>query len=659
MKNLFLACFLSVFCLPLNAQKKLRKVSKSELKEQNHPKDATADAAVLYDFTEISYRYDKVWKYDMEATKRVKVYNKKGYNEATIRIPFYTKSDNHKEDVVSQIKATTYNLEGKKIKSYKLKKEDIFRDDKRDFVSFMVFTLPNVQEGSVLEVSYQLTSSRVSLLPVQYFQDRFPVNYAAFKITLPKPFAYRRYDIGFEDLKVSEDVIKIRLPVDEVEGGLGGEMLTSAKEILIEAENLPAIKSENLVNTMDYYRASVRYEMIGHRSSLGSDYTYKSKTWEDVGYTLLEEEQIGQRLTSIDFLKPIVNDIVDINLGDLEKAKVIHEFVKSEMTWNSRKSILCKDLEEVFENKVGNLGEINMIQTAMMRIAGLTANPMFSSTRSNGVIVAPTLHHFNYLTTAVLIDDEYVIFDASDKFSAAQLLREDFYNGQGRILASDGELTKLNLDILYPSSENFEIDVDFYANNQMKGKYVSELNKFSANEFRRKYRSLSEEDYLDNLSNRSYGVEIFDHSITGLENSTKDLIEEFSFQVGEVGDEVGNQIMIKPLFFLLTSERKLMEEERNYPVDFSYPRAQEIEIKINFQDNLSLKSLPEDKKIILPNHIGFYEFKTEAIENGVLVKVRRNLNITSVNPRFYQQLRNFFETMYETENEYLILSKEQ
>lgn len=658
MKSIYLACFLLLLCFSVNAQKKLKKVSKAELKEQVHPKDSTAGAAVLHDFTEVSYRYDKLWKYDMEAMKRVKIYNDKGYGEATVRIPFYTKGKAHEEDEVSQIKAVTYNLEGKKVKSYKLKKKDVFREDQQDFLSFMVFTLPNVQDGSVLEVSYKLTSSRIAMLPVQYFQDKFPVNYAAFKITIPKPFAYRRYDIGFEELKINENVVKIRLPVDQVKGGLGGEMLTSAKEVIIEADNLPAIKSENLVNSMDFYRSSVRYEMTGYRPYQESEYTYKNKTWQDVGHTLLEEERIGQRLTDIDFLKPLVNEIVDFDSSELEKAEVIHEFLKSEIKWNSRQSILCDDLEEVFENKVGNLCEINMIQTAMMRVAGLTANPMFSSTRSNGIIVAPTLHNFNYLTTAVLIDNEYVIFDASDEFSSAHLLREDFYNGEGRILGTNGELTELNLDILYPSKENFEMDIDFFESNHMKGQFSSKLTRFSANEFRRNYGPLSNEDYLEDLSNRSYGVDILDHTIEGLENSKEDLVEEFSFQVAEVGDKVGNEILIKPLFFLLTNERKLTEQERNYPVDFSYPQAQEIEIKINLQPGLRLKNLPDDKKIVLPNHIGSYEFKSEQIENGVFIKVKRNLNTTSVHPRFYEKLRDFFETIYETENDYLVLSKE-
>jgi hypothetical protein len=69
--------------------------------------------------------------------------------------------------------------------------------------------------------------------------------------------------------------------------------------------------------------------------------------------------------------------------------------------------ILVMKALKAYKDKTGNVAEINLMLTAMLRYAGLNANPVLVSTRSNGIAMFPNRTAFNYvmqpLKTEVII----------------------------------------------------------------------------------------------------------------------------------------------------------------------------------------------------------------------------------------------------------------
>ncbi|WP_462248999.1 hypothetical protein [Ekhidna sp.] len=87
MKNLtaiFIFCIAQIsFSQEVNP--KWNKVSKSELELKSCPFDSTADAMVLSKTGNLTFLYvdDIGWKYKIEVTKRVKIFNTEGKNMVT------------------------------------------------------------------------------------------------------------------------------------------------------------------------------------------------------------------------------------------------------------------------------------------------------------------------------------------------------------------------------------------------------------------------------------------------------------------------------------------------------------------------------------------------------------------------------------------------
>ena len=161
MLKILSAILLLMYSFQLQAQKppvKFGDVSIEELKMKRYDKDTTASAIVLCDYGEsrIEYQQGKGFSVKFERVRRVKIFSKEGYVWGNFSIPIY-KSGTNEEDLTT-LKAITYNLENGKIVESKLKNEAIFTEEADKNTKIVKFALPNVKEGSVIEILYKVSS---------------------------------------------------------------------------------------------------------------------------------------------------------------------------------------------------------------------------------------------------------------------------------------------------------------------------------------------------------------------------------------------------------------------------------------------------------------------------------------------------------------------
>jgi hypothetical protein len=72
------------------------------------------------------------------------------------------------------------------------------------------------------------------------------------------------------------------------------------------------------------------------------------------------------------------------DLSQLEKLDVIFKFVQQKMNWNNQFGItLIK--EKAYVEKIGNTAEINFILIRMLKLAGISVNPVLLSTIEHGI----------------------------------------------------------------------------------------------------------------------------------------------------------------------------------------------------------------------------------------------------------------------------------
>src|SRR5690606_28616150 len=69
----------------------------------------------------------------------------------------------------------------------------------------------------------------------------------------------------------------------------------------------------------------------------------------------------------------------------LVRAKGVYDYIVGHYEWNGLNGKYCEQgLRKAFEAKSGNVGDINVSLIAALRYAGLEADPVILSTRSNG-----------------------------------------------------------------------------------------------------------------------------------------------------------------------------------------------------------------------------------------------------------------------------------
>jgi hypothetical protein len=137
---------------------KFGKVSEEELAETAHASDPDAGAAILYRKTDTKFNYtqDGGFVVITEHQERIKIYNKDGYDFANQQIGLYQGAS--EEETVTSLKAFTYNLIDGDIEESKLQGKGIFEEERNKSVTIKKFTMPDVQDGCIIEFKYTFTS---------------------------------------------------------------------------------------------------------------------------------------------------------------------------------------------------------------------------------------------------------------------------------------------------------------------------------------------------------------------------------------------------------------------------------------------------------------------------------------------------------------------
>ncbi len=164
--------------------------------------------------------------------------------------------------------------------------------------------------------------------------------------------------------------------------------------------------------------------------------------------------------------------------------------------------------------------------------------------------------------------------------------------------------------------------------------------------------------HLDDLEDKYSGIQIFDHFFMNLTKNGKPLIESFSFEVPDVVLEKNEEnYFFNLMLFLAMQSHSLNVEERSYPIDFSYPKAERFIITLDLPTSFEVQQVPKDTSIVIPNGLGYYHYMVTGKGNQLQLHVKTEINTTFMNPSYYPYLKEFFDTMVSKETEHVRLIK--
>lgn len=661
--------FLTVFSS--NAQDfRLGKVSIEELKEKIHPKDSSAVAAVLFEKAEnkLVYNQEKGFEIELVVKTRIKIYKKEGYDWANKVVRYYLV--NSLRENISFSDAITYNLIDGKIEKTKLKSDGEFDEVINKYWGRKKITMPNVKEGSVIEYEYTLRSPNIGNPRDWYFQSDIPINYSEYINCIPEYFVYNTNVKGFVRPKITVDKVNRSIRLDSKERVSRGGFSATATNFNSEniaytetrttylAENMPAIKDEAFVNNIRNYTTSLEQElsMTKFPNSISKMY---STNWDAVVKTIYEYEDFGPELNKTGYFEEDLKTVLTGLSKEEEKINAILKFVKSAVKWNDYYGYSCNDgVRKAYKDKTGNVAEINLMLTSMLRYAGLNANPVLVSTRSNGISFFPNRTAFNYVIAAVENGDDIILLDGSDFFSTPNVLPFRALNWFGRLIRKDGTSSLVDL---MPKKPSISLRTINYTFNDDEGKITGILSTLNtghrANLFREQIMGVKEDVYLEKLENSNNKIEIKEYSRHNENDINLPVNETYSFSGNNLLESIGGKIYIDPLLFLTSKQNPFKQENREYPVDYGFPFLDKYLINIKIPEGYKIESLPQSLTLTFNENIGVFKYLSSLNGNVIQFLISNQINSSIVSSESYADLKLYYQKMIEKQNEKIVLTK--
>ncbi|QHI38375.1 hypothetical protein IMCC3317_37670 [Kordia antarctica] len=667
MKKYIVLAFAFVCFATINAQEvKFGDISKAALEEKQHPKDPEANAAVLYTSTYCFIRYTSGLGFQLETEihTRIKIYNKDGFNWANHYIPLY-KGNSADREKVANLKAYTYNLEDGKIKDTKLRKDGIFKEKRSEYISVQKITMPNIKEGCIVEFKYKMISPYIGNVNEIHFQYDIPVNKIDVIFQTPEYYTFKKHYKGYFRLNPKETSKNGKIGTAsgsnfssrEHSGFSQGSLEFTYYITKFDLKDVPALKEESFVTNIENYRSAVKFELSQIQMPKRIP-QYVVQSWDDVVKTIYRSPLFGGQLEKNSYFKSDIDGLIAGVSGDMQKAALIYNYVRNKVKWNgSYGKYTDVGVRKAYKENAGNVADMNLMLTAMLRYAGVNANPVILSTRLHGIKMFPSLNGFNYVIAAIEVEDAVILLDATNYYGEPNVLPLRALNWSGRLIRKDGSWSKISLMPNQAALRATSVNVTLDENGDLQGKQRTQFTSHNALDFRKVYTKADKDDYLEKLENNIGDIEIDEHNVKNIKKIGKPVLESYSFTKEAQAEIIGDKMYFSPLFFLATTENVFKTEERKYPVDFGYPWKRKIMMNIKLPAGYEIESMPEAIAVKLPENLGAYSFNLSKTPTGISVVMSKEINSPVITPDKYGALREFYKMLIEKEKEKIVLKK--
>lgn len=668
--KLFSLSILLLLITNVTAQEfKLGKVSIAELQQKVHPKDSSAAAAILYKRGKSRLEYDvnNGFVTIAEVETRIKIYKKEGYDWANQNVWYYNESDF--KEKVSFSDAVTYNLVDGKIEKTKLKSDGVFDEVVNKYRGQKKITMPNVKEGSVIEFSYIIRTPSDRVIREWDFQTSIPVNYSEFKTYIPEYYVFNSRQKGyvFPKITTAKDSKTIVFQNKERTGGAGFSAVKTDYSVqnvnytetqtTYVAVDFPAMKDEAYVNNIDNYTSSIQHELSMTKFPQAETKLY-SVDWDAVVKTIYKYDDFGSELNKTGYFEEDLKKKLEGKNTSEEKILVVFNHVKENVKWNDYFGYNCDSgVKKAYKEKTGNIADINLMLTAMLRYAGLTANPVLVSTRSNGISIFPNRTAFNYVIAAVETPNGNVLLDASDKFSTPNVLPFRALNWYGRLIRKDGSSEEVDLMPKKSSNDVVFMNYSIDAEGKITGKTRRQCTDYNAMITRDNISGLKEEEYLEKLENKNNKIEISDYSRTNEKDLLLPIVESYSFTGNNLCEVIGGKIYISPMLFFTNEKNPFKQDAREYPVDFGFPFTDKYNITLQIPEGFTAEVLPAPVVMNMEDNLGSFKFNIAPAGNGLQINIQHQINEAIVSTEKYEMLKEYYKSMIAKETEKIVLKR--
>ncbi|WP_462093464.1 DUF3857 domain-containing protein [Sphingobacterium hungaricum] len=606
--------------------------------------DSSANAFVIEEYgnTEFDAAGASELKLIHYYSVRIKIINQEGFDKANFKIPLYRVGD--KFEIISSIKGKTYNLVDGKVVTTELEKDNIFTEKYSDNLQFCKLTLPNIQEGSIIELKYQITSESLFQFRSWMFQDDIPKLYSAFVSEIPKNFVYNITVKGRVPMFKKETVLKTGC------FNYNNEMRDCFSTTYI-MKDIPAFVQEDYMLSPINYLAAVTFELKHFQDENGMVIKNFTKTWKDVDELMMADASFGGQLKKTNSFKKILPPIIENKSNNYDKSKAIYSYIQNQIKWNNYYGCFSqKGIEESLKIRTGNAADINLALVTALNAADIEAYPVVLSTRENGLpnMFHPVISDFNYVIALAIIDSTKYFLDATEQYNPFGELPLRTINHNGRVIYSKKSSEWLPMVNPRISSSTYQFDGELLTNGELKGILTFNYAGIDALNKRKEISSAGNDDlFKEELENSMTSAKIDSIRIFNFSeiDNVLNIQLGLTYTLLDNQDEDSQTLSFNPIFLNKTTKNPFNLDERTYPVDLGSLKENSQMIKIRIPDGYTLKEKPANSSLALPERAARYVFKAEFKDQILSVHQSVLLNKSLYLEDEYLDLKEFYSRL--------------
>ncbi len=617
----------------------------ADFAQKSHSRNESAQAAVIYKVGDCNISFDQHNGFQTRYVikTRIKIYTKEGYGHAMQSVVYRSGSTTQ----VYFDDAFTYNLEDGKIVKTPLKKDGIFDEAVTKYVSRKKIQFPNVKVGSILEFTCTVAASGVMTPPQWSFQSQIPVDFSQYSVHIPEYLIYNTNQKGSLFPKVAKRQ-------QERSGGYAETITTYT------AENMPALLDEGYVVNIENYTSGVAHELAAVRLPMRySVYSEKvASDWTTIAKRMYTYDDFGGELKKKGYFEKQIDSLAAGLQSRDEIIRAVFDFCKSQVKWNKRYGLFCENgVKSAFRQRMGNVADINLMLTAMLRHLEIEASPVLVSTRDNGIVLFPSISNFDYVIVGVQTPTGFILLDATEEFSVPDILPLRDLNWFGRLIRENGTSEQIDLIPSGMSKKLTFVNAQLQPDGKISGKIKNTYTKYEALEFRERSRGVGRETFIEGLETRYGNIQIGDYARDNEADVNQALAERFDFTDDKAVETIGGKLYFSPMLFLSMKENPFRQEKREYPVDFGYPTQSRLNATIRIPDGYQVESMPESLSLDTESGSGSFKFALALQNDAIQLTVTAETKTSLVAADDYTMLKAFYQQIVDKQNEKIILKK--
>ncbi|HXB93635.1 MAG TPA: transglutaminase domain-containing protein [Puia sp.] len=660
-----IACCVSLCFLfsPLNAQpwqpeRIFGDVTPGTFAPTAYDTDSSASAVYLFDHGTVSFdpSYNNSHGFSIvyERHTRIRILNKNGLGLATIGISA-THRGNY-EVLIEDVRGATYNLEDGKVVITKLDKSNIFKD-KNGYVDIDKIAFPNVREGSVIDYSYRIIYPSYAFIPEWEFQGNYPVLWSEYEVTVPVLFDYFVKSQGYRNFNIDTTLYSTdHFPVyfAGFSGSWDGQTI---HRIWALQDVAPLEKKEPYTTTLRNHVQKVQFQLSAVRMN-GYQKTYRT-TWPELTTELLKNPNFGGSLDDRNhFMDDELKKFTTKGDTSLAAAMKIFSFVRDQFSFSGQEVIYqSQDMKKTWEEKKGNVADINLLLAAIFRKEGFDATPVILSTRAHGtpLYLFPLLGDYNYVVVRVRTGGVNYLLDATRPSDGFGQLPDLCYNGMARVIDAGGETLPLFADSAKESRITM-VSLDNDDAGGYSGTYSRIEGVFESMTLRNRLRKEKPEDFFESLrKGMAEYKQMKDYGFDSLATPERPL----GFHYSMTYHFTQQTIYFNPIMHDRISNSPLTSPERHYPVEIPYRVDNHYVLRMAIPKGYKIDQLPKSARFSLADSSALFEYLIDADENTINFRTRLQLNKTNYPVSEYPGLRDFFSLIVQKEKEPIVFKKIQ